>query len=186
MSLKKTGGGDYQQHFLSPVEEQLAVICNIFHAVEGISKAKSFGAESKKKVEFEEDMQIEHVTISDPIVLESQNPPSAASPLFTPEMSPRRKKSHFSGDIKHLMDEETKNFKHVAQKMEEMNNNMKEYTRYLRHMYKNMEEICSLKKKELSEIKRHHLELEKVAHSRNEMKLEFLKLEKMKLGMEED
>lgn len=47
-----------------------------------------------------------------------------------------------------------------------------------------MKEICSLKKKELSEIKRHHLELEKIAHSRNEMKLEFLKLEKMKLGME--
>ena len=78
-------------------------ICNIFHAVEGVSKAKSFGAETKKEhIEFKENMQIE----IEPTVIESAKPTSSASPALTTGISPQRKEAHFSGDIRHLMQEE--------------------------------------------------------------------------------
>ncbi|TMW46162.1 hypothetical protein DOY81_008758 [Sarcophaga bullata] len=89
MSLKKNGRVDYQQHFLSPVEEQLAIICNIFHAVEGVAEAKSFGAETKKKqIEIKEDMQIE----IEPVI-ESVKPNTSLSSTYARNVSPKNESS---------------------------------------------------------------------------------------------
>ncbi|XP_046802861.1 uncharacterized protein LOC124418933 [Lucilia cuprina] len=109
-SLKKTGGGQFQQHFVSPVEEQLAIICGIFQTVDGVAMAKTFATQSKETY-FKSDVIIE--SESSAMVpncentIDLENLEYSPSPA-TPEISPQKKRKRFDGDIQNLMGEEKK------------------------------------------------------------------------------
>ncbi|XP_036348010.1 uncharacterized protein LOC118757403 [Rhagoletis pomonella] len=45
-----TGGGPYSQQVISPTEEAVAVVCNLYRAVEGIRGANTFGHASVQSV----------------------------------------------------------------------------------------------------------------------------------------
>lgn len=180
-SIKKTGVGDFQEHYLSPIEEQLAIVCDIFHAVDGIPKAKTNGGINKcKESDYEQEITQEPTTS----VSKPSSPPLLS--FETPEMSPQRKRKRVNGKIQDIMGEEKKNFQLVAEKLSELGGTIKENNKFHKNLSRSIDEIRSLKKKEVRLMKRHYLQMEKIALSRNEMKLEFLKLEKMKMDIRED
>lgn len=200
-SLKKTGGGDFQQHFLSPIEEQLAIVCDIFQTVEGVTMAKTFGGNKGK--DCYENVKEKPTILNTTVSTDSQFKPPPATisrtvetdvapqpPSSLPEMSDvspsQRKRKCLNGDILNVMEEEKENFKNLAAKIEEVNETLKNQSSYLKNLNRNIYELRSYKKKELEETKKHQIKMEKIAMERNELKLEFLKLEKLKMGILEE
>lgn len=195
-SLEQTGGGKYQQHFLSQVEERIAVICNIFHTVEGVKNANVFTVARCSKESAKENQDtlntsnaeivdvVDFEVLTEDFTTTEQPCTSKATQSNTKTgLSPQRKKQKFNGDIQAIMSEEGRNFKSVSNEIKELKEEIIINRKYLRNISKDMEAIRDCKKQELKEMKRHHLALEKIAQSRLETKLEFLKLEQIRMGV---
>lgn len=140
----------------------MAVICNIFHAVEGISNAKSFGGNkninscsSEDTPDFEEGQ----------IICDIPTTTTQITPLPKPQANVSatpKKRKRFCEDVEEIIEEEKENFKYIGEKLGELNEVLKENTKYMRNLSKNIDEIRSFKRKKLEEMKRHNKEMEKL------------------------
>lgn len=47
VETNKTGGGRFNKYILSPTDEQVAVICGLYAAVDGVKNTQSYGVPKK-------------------------------------------------------------------------------------------------------------------------------------------
>lgn len=109
----------------------------------------------------------------------SQSPFSTLSSLpATPEESPKtERKRCLSKEIHNsVQTEDTNNLKCLASKIDKISVTLENHNEQLKNIGRNLEELCSLKKQELEETKRHNLALERLAMEKIKLKLEFLEL----------
>ncbi|XP_075163744.1 uncharacterized protein LOC142237449 [Haematobia irritans] len=103
------------------------------------------------------------------------------SPYAPP--SPKKKKA--LNDVTHIMEEESKNFNLLGEKIEKLCGQNECLLKRLKNIDSSLDKLRYLKKEEIQENKRHHIEIEKKLAEKNEMKLELIKLKKLKLDIME-
>lgn len=249
VELKKTGGGLFNKYILTPIDEQVAIICGLYTSVDGVKNSKSFGPQSKEKAgkkslpnisvsistevcesngtkcmrkaangnlpshnkEKPGKKRLPSTSVSIPTleICEESLTPTAitceilenepivdtvASTSSTPTTSAgvrsRKRKKHIT-DIADVLSMESKHFSEISSKIEDISRQLNDSKKYLKELSTNVKEthrslrdIKRLKEKELEEFTRHHYSLEKHLKEKNEMKLKFLEIEQIKLGIE--
>lgn len=105
------------------------------------------------------------------------------SPIASPNVEPPAPKRKKPSDVEYLMEEETKNFKCVSGGISAIKEVMVANSHTLISIENKLDELVSLKKEEIKENKRHHIQMEKHLLTRNELKLKSIELEQLKMGL---
>lgn len=173
-----TGGGSFKQFILSRVDEEIAVLCGLYRAADGIENAKSFGVQDANKEN------------------ERQSSPSLSSPALSPQLSSAKKRKQDTS-LQRFMEKETQHLGAIRSELEKMcdNNKFEELSYKLDSIDGKLKKLIDIKKEQLDEIKkdrqerkRHNRAIENhnslmLKNSLEKVKLNLqLQLEKMKFG----
>lgn len=101
-----------------------------------------------------------------------------------------RKRKRQVADVQDVIEMEAEQFSQMSANLDKIRKEFKEIRFYLKEISRNLKynnnyikELKILKEKELNELIRHNYVIEKNLQQKYELKLEFLKLEQMKLGV---
>lgn len=191
LEAAKTGGGPFNRYVLTPIDEQVAVICGLYASVDGVKSTKSFGVQSNNNdvlptqslTETHAPTPMSPLT---PLIEVCQNE-RISSKTSTPKTSAQvcsRKRRRTIPHVADVMEMESKHFAKISANLEKIREEVKENKNHLKEISRNIRELKRLKEKELKKLTRHHYVEENSLKTTNELKLKFLELERMKLGLQ--
>lgn len=186
------------------MEDELAQICQIYKAVDGIKRTKSFGVAKAISSADKENLEANNTLTPEPESPQSSSNLSSPRPSTSKRArnvsdlneegnkqsssrsSPRPSSSKRAGntfDVKALVEEENKQLQNIGNMLAEIVKSKEEDRKYFKSIDATISDIRSLKKEETQEMKRHHMQIERSLVTKNELKIQFLELEKLKLDM---
>ncbi|XP_059218236.1 uncharacterized protein LOC131996765 [Stomoxys calcitrans] len=181
IETRTTGGGQFNQYVLARIEEEIAVICGLHKVVDGIKPANNFGAQKLMSGANKENLEIN--TISQQEIPSEMEEIDEVFEASTPSTSKRRR---VVPDINSIVEEENQHLDRIGNVLSELVKLKETVSNDLKKVCETLTSIESIKREELHEMKRHNIQLERSLVTKNEIKIKFLELEKLKLGLGED
>lgn len=193
---RATGGGPYNQLYISSRDEAIAKLCGLYDIVAGIDQSVSYGYQN---VEENEERPINTPDSSDGEKDQEELPTTSSRPrkrqIETHSIQQNLKK--FMSDETSYYSELSKTLIKVHSTMEENNKIQKQLESNTRRMYRSLDKMNECFNEQTKAIKnqteeinrqrmeneRHHKELEKAAYEKNLLKRKLLELQKQQLDL---
>lgn len=195
---KATGGGPYNQLYVSQKEETIGRLCGLYAIVEGIQNSHSFGTErssSESSSSDEEDTSHcqSSASKSTPVNnkrkrVENETLDETPSTSKRSTLSFKHKDDVLKDHLKEYIGSDIQNSKELSESLKLLGNISQKNSEQLemigsniRRVYKAVENLSSTL---TNELKRHHEEMEKAAFEKNQLKKTDLEIKQKSLELE--
>ncbi|XP_036345206.1 uncharacterized protein LOC118754436 [Rhagoletis pomonella] len=157
---RATGGGPFNKHVLTKTEDAIARLCGIYTVVEGIANTADFGAPTGSN-------EISSEASSDDI-------PSTSAAASTRS---RRREPAVSDSLKTNIGEQTSAMKSLVDELQDNVDATNEVSTGIKSLCEAVKEMTVAIQEGNQEKKMHHLQMERLRHTENELKQKECELE---------
>lgn len=171
---KATGGGPNNVLPISTIEDTIAKITGIYTVVDGV-QGTSFGTTDADVV------QVVEAPANEESVASAGQEPEPPSPPSPPPPSQQRK---INKSLESYMEEQKSALGSIADVCRKSLEATQEANYNGKRMYRAIEKLHDVLIRKAEEDRRHHLEMEKLAAEKNEIKRRRLEIEQMKFDIE--
>ncbi|XP_075148810.1 uncharacterized protein LOC142222521 [Haematobia irritans] len=174
--------GQVNKCMLSTLEERVAILCGLYAMVDDEKNGetnKNGNVATSSKTIVEENTTDGHSDSMFTVGADTPPPATESSASSSDDTTPKetvtpKRKQRKKPDVNYMMSEWSRNFKTMSREIKSLRESKEKYKKRLRiidnkldKIESKMDELIGLKKEEIAEMKRHHINLEKESLTRS-------------------